>query len=359
MNEDITNPLFDEQREKSGSTTFNKYRFQYNWALLHALEKFSLNFDHAVFMELHEDVISIDSVSKEPIEFNYYQVKCLTEKKLNLHKIAIEKKNGNTIFGKILTNYKNNSLRPNINSLNLVSQYGFNLNLKNPKIQLDKVTIDDLIEADQVTLEKCMTELELPSRPEKFFFITPKLQEKNQDMQVIGEISATINKLYPNKTFNPCSIYNILINNFYNKGCITTDYKNWTEALQNKSVTSQEIKKVVHTFIEDPLHTNLLEGFKDICDELRYNAIKKIKVKNAFNTLIIDNYNPTSFHLRIENLVKPLVLNLIESGSDDINYIIQEVKEHISKTSPDIIEINTEEELVAHIIFYILISTGV
>lgn len=27
------NPLFETQREKSGSTTLNKYLFQYHWAL--------------------------------------------------------------------------------------------------------------------------------------------------------------------------------------------------------------------------------------------------------------------------------------------------------------------------------------
>ena len=358
MTSDINNPLFQQQREKSGSQTFNKYRYQYHWALLHALEKYSLNLDHAVFVELHEDVISVDSISKKPLEFDYFQIKCLTEKKLSIHKIAAAKTNGETIFGKILSNYKNNSLRPNIKSLNLVSQFGFSLNLVDPKKKLDKIKINDLIASEKEILENCIKDLNLDSSPSDISFITPALQENNQDSQVIGEISTTINKLYPNKNFNPCSIYNILINNLYNKGCDTVDYKNWQEALNKKSITSNEIKKVVHTFIEDPLHENILNDSKSIINDLKFNSLKKIKIRNYFNNLIIDLYNPTSYHIEVENIIKPLVAHLVEAGVDDIEAIIEEIKIQVSN-HPRKELLDVEDELIAHIILYILQIIGI
>ena len=351
MNDNEDNPLFFEQREKSGSKTFTKY--QYHWALLHALEKFSLNYDHAVFVELHEDVISVDSIKNTPLEFDYFQIKCLTDTKLTINKIAIEKKNGSTIFDKILSNYKNNSLRPNIRSLNLVSQNGFSLNLSDKKLELNKIKISDLIETERNILEGCINSLELLEKPQDIFFIIPNLQEKSQDSQVIGEISTTINKLYPNKNFNPCSIYNVLINDLYNKGTNTIDYKNWDEAIQNKSLSSSKIKQVISTFIEDPIHKNLQEDFNEIINDLDYKAFKKIAIRKFFKDLIIEKYNPTSYDVEIENIIKPVVLKLVEEGMDDINDIINHVKLKIeSHPRKELIE--TENELIARIILYIL-----
>lgn len=353
MSDYKNNPLFQEQREKSGSKTFNKYKYQYHWALLHALEKFSLNYDHAVFVELHEDVISVDSISQNPLKFDYFQVKCLTDTKLTINKIAIEEKNGNTIFSKILSNYKNSSLRPNIKSLNLVSQNGFGLNINNKKIELNKIKISDLIETERKILENCINSLGIKDPLEDIFFIVPNLQEKNQDSQVIGEISTTINTLYPNKIFNPCSIYSILINNLYNKGTETIDYESWDEAIKNKSLSSNEIKKVISTFIEDPIYKDLQEGFDQILADLKYNALKKINIKKYFKNLIIEMYNPTSYDNEIDNIVRPIVLKLIETGSDDINSIINHVKLTISSHSINEL-IETENELIARIILYIL-----
>ncbi|MFV8194474.1 dsDNA nuclease domain-containing protein [Acinetobacter soli] len=353
MNDDIDNPLFQEQREKSGSKTFTKYQYQYHWALLHALEKFSQSYDHAVFVELHEDVISVDSIKNDPLEFDYFQIKCLTDTKLTIHKIAKEKKNGSTIFDKILSNYKNNSLRPNIKSLNLVSQNGFSLTLSNNKFELNKIKISDLIESEREILEECINSLDISEKPKNIFFVIPKLQEKNQDTQVIGEISTTINQLYPNKNFNPCSIYNVLINDLYSKGSNTVDYENWNDAIQNKSLSSNKIKQVISTFIEDPIHKNLKENFNEIINDLEYKSFKKISIKKFFNDLIIENYNPTSYDIEIENIIKPIVVQLIDEGVDDINSIINHVKSKIeSHPKKELIE--TENELIARIILYIL-----
>ena len=184
------------------------------------------------------------------------------------------------------------------------------------------------------------------------------MQENNQDSQVIGEISSTIDKIYPNKNFNPCSIYNILINNLYNKGCDTVDYKNWEEALKKKSVTSNEIKKVVHTFIEDPLHQNLLNDSKTIINDLKFSTLKKIKIRNHFNNLIIDLYNPTSYHIEVENIIKPMVTQLIEIGVDDIDAIIEEIEIQVSN-HPRKELIDMEDELIAHIILYVLRVIGI
>lgn len=358
MSANITNPLFETQREKSGSSTFEKYRYQYHWALIHSLEKFSLKLNHAVFVELHEDVVSIDNINSTQLKFDYYQVKCLSEKKLSTKKIALDTQNGSTIFNKILDIYTNNTLKPNINSLNLVSQSGFNFKYLNPKIKRNKVKFEDLCDEEREVFENCINEKSEKIPSDIFHFITPELQEKNQTNQVIGHISTIINNLYPNKNFNPNFIYNTLINDLYNKGCITIDYKNWDEAIQHKSLTSNEINQVVHTFLDDPNHNYILENSNDFLDDLKLNAIKKNKVRKKIRDLIIELYNPNSINLEISKIIKPFVLKLIDDGIDDINTIIYNVNTEF-KNDDTFQFIDSEEELIAHIIIYILDSTGI
>lgn len=358
MTNNTTNPLFETQREKSGSRTFEKYRYQYHWALLHSLEKFSLKLDHAVFIELHEDIVSIDDISSTPFKFDYYQVKCLTDKKLSTKNIAIDSKNGSTIFSKILDNYKNNTLKPNINSLNLVSQSGFNFKQLKSQIISNKITIEDISYEDRVIFENCINQTGEKIPLHIFNFITPTLQEKNQNPQVIGQISTTLNNLYPKKNFNPCSIYNVLINSLYEKGCITIDYKNWNDAILNKSLTSKEIRQVIHTFLDDPYHKSILENCDNILDELNLKSIKRLKIKRKISDLIIELYNPNSTSLEISKIIKPMVLKIIDEGVDDISKIIYSIETQLRNEKNSQL-IDSEEELTAHVIIYILEHPGI
>ena len=85
------NPLFETQREKSGSTTLNKYLFQYHWALYKIITEHSSIPEYAVFLELHEDVIICDSLDVNKAKFDLNQVKT-TNVKFNTNKLVKSKK---------------------------------------------------------------------------------------------------------------------------------------------------------------------------------------------------------------------------------------------------------------------------
>src|SRR5680860_1269923 len=82
------NPLYTEQREKSGAKTFMKYLYQYNWALFQIIQNHGNRKDYAVFVELHEDVVTTDSLDVNNARFIFNQVKTDGKKftELNLTK---------------------------------------------------------------------------------------------------------------------------------------------------------------------------------------------------------------------------------------------------------------------------------
>lgn len=352
-NSHIDNPLFSPQREKSGSKTFEKYQYQYHWALIHALDKMPSKCNYSVFVELHEDVVSTEYLQSHPIHFDYFQIKCMTNTKLSVNKIAVEKKNGSTIFEKLLSSYKDKSLTNTIKSLNLVSQSGFSFKLKKDGVFLEKICISDLKDEDKNILETCIDSLNLSNKIHDIFFIQPNLQEKNQDTQVIGHISRVINNIYPNKNFNPCSIYNSLINDLYAKGTNIVDYKSWDEVIEKKSLTKNNIKKVISNFVEDPQHSIMLQEHQKILDELPYKSLKKIAISRAFNKLIIESYDSTSYDSDIEKFIQPIVSDLIGQGLSEIEDIISHVKNQISSSSLNQL-ISSDEEIIARVIFCIL-----
>ncbi len=69
------NPLFDSQREKSGAKTFDKYSYQYHWALYKVISEHDKKSEYAVFIELHEDVVVCDSLDSEKANFEFNQIK--------------------------------------------------------------------------------------------------------------------------------------------------------------------------------------------------------------------------------------------------------------------------------------------
>ncbi len=57
-----SNPLYVSQREKAGAATFDRFNFQYDWALYEFLEQHKRNQVSIVFVEFHEDVVFSSSL---------------------------------------------------------------------------------------------------------------------------------------------------------------------------------------------------------------------------------------------------------------------------------------------------------
>ena len=90
-NSEKNNPLFDSQREKSGAKTFDKYTFQYHWALYRIISEHENSNEYAVIIELHEDVVISNSLNVSKATFEFNQVKT-TSTPFNTNQLVIKKK---------------------------------------------------------------------------------------------------------------------------------------------------------------------------------------------------------------------------------------------------------------------------
>ena len=97
------NPLFDSQREKSGAMTFDKYSFQYHWALHRIFAEHENSKEYAVIIELHEDVVISDSLEVSIAKFEFNQVKT-NNTPFNTYQLVQKKKNGSSVLGKLVQN---------------------------------------------------------------------------------------------------------------------------------------------------------------------------------------------------------------------------------------------------------------
>ncbi len=67
------NPLSEPQRESAGAQSYDRFEYQYHWALCKAFSSYKESNDFAIFMEYHEDVVYANSIDK--IKLNLLSIK--------------------------------------------------------------------------------------------------------------------------------------------------------------------------------------------------------------------------------------------------------------------------------------------
>ena len=330
-----SNPLFDSQREKAGSQTKDKYRYQYHWALYKVLTEHISRTEYAVFVEFHEDVVISDSLNSTKAEFELNQVK--TTSKNMSHNELVKLKNktkGTSVLSKLVSNVVDKPYASKIKDLNLVSLYPFTLELSREGLKLDKITLDDLSES-QLKKLKTAIENELgvgTALPKNLQFIVSDLSEKNYQNDVIASISKLITEIHPGSYYNPIDIYRILIDEINNKGVVTYDFAKWDELLSKKALTSVTINKVINDFTNIKDEAKLHAEFNEIATELGLGTIIRKKLKTSFDRYRLARLgNSSVLQLEITNAIVELINNEITSGESDIKLLIEHVTDNLDK----------------------------
>ncbi len=331
------NPLFKAEREKAGAETFDKYDYQYHWALYKVISE-HINFnEYAVFMEYHEDVVISNSLDSEIAEFEFNQVKTVQTKyntyNLTLQKNASKGKKKPSVLGKLMMSADEKSFKDRISSINLIATSGFSLEYKEKGLLLDKIKLEDLSKKDFDALEKAIKdELEISNLPLNIQFIIPDLPERKYDDVVIANIARLVSNLYPHSQTDSVEIYRILIDGLRKKGKIKYDYKEWNDLLKNKALTSSEISKVLSDFTSLKDETKIDLEFIDICNEINIkSSIARRELRNAFNRyrqLRISNKSTNQIDTKIQivNLIDEHIGNI----NHDFNLLLEKVIENLS-----------------------------
>jgi len=277
-----SNPLYKTQREKAGSQTFDKYMYQYHWALYRLLKEHEQEKEYAVFMELHEDVVLSDSLDADKAEFEFNQVK--TDKGSFSETKLIRLKNGSSVLGKLISSSNDEIGRDKIKTINLVATKGFKLTQKNPRMSLENIGINDI---DPKSLQKLSDaiekELQADNFPINLHFIVPDLPEKSTQETVIGYIASVVEKLYPHSSTKARDIYRLLIDDLVRKGTISFDYPLWEDLLEKKGLTSITVTKVINQFTERKNDLDVYRNLDAYLDELGLKALERRKWKQSFD----------------------------------------------------------------------------
>lgn len=263
-----SNPLAAAQRETAGAQTFEKYEYQYHWALCRILGAHENSEDYVVFIELHEDVVLATSTDESVARFEFNQVKNVSatpwnQKKLTSVPKGTAKKVTNSILGKMLQGVGKKPFVDKLNSLDLVATCGFNLPPKTDGLKLSIISIgdlhDDCVKDIQAAIDK---ELGTYPIPKTLRFITPDLPASGFQDAAIGRISKLVDMKAPGAKCNASTIYRVLIDDLHRKGTVAFDFTEWNNLVKNKGTTQRDVERVISSYTESKGIEAFLQDFE-------------------------------------------------------------------------------------------------
>ncbi|MGN8037813.1 DUF4297 domain-containing protein [Chitinophaga sp. 22321] len=329
-----TNPLYVPQRETSGADTFADYGYQYHWALYRAIQEHGKNKEYAVFVELHEDVVLATSLDNSKVEFEFNQVKT-TKKKFTPAELC-RLKNGSSVLGKLITSSVNKPFSKQISEINLVAVHGFGLALKNEEMKLDCIKVDDLSEDTVKKLaSKIKKELSIDDLPSNLQFIIPDLSDKKFQNDIIAELSKLISTLFPSSSYNSVDIYRVLIDELNKRGVVTYDFKNWSELLNKKALTSVTVTKVINQFTSTKDEAKIESEFNYICsNDLQLKTMQRKELKTNFDRYRLSRIgNKSTIQLDLSKSIMQYINEETPSSNGEIGNLVDRVCNRLKSVS--------------------------
>ena len=349
------NPLASSQRESTGASTFDKYEFQYHWALCKILDEQKKLKEYALFMEYHEDVVISDSLNSASAKFEFNQVKNIKSPKYNINNLTKCKKGKSSVLGKLITSVNKKPFSKQVTTINLVASCGFNIDQVDNDKNLDVITIGDLSSDALEGLKKSLNvELGIANPPSNLCFVLPDLGIKNQQDAVIGRISKLVSHVFHGSFCGAENIYRALIDDLHRKGTVTFDYNNWSDLLEKKALTSTEVTDTINTHVDFPNVKEILMEAAEISKELNFNYIKTKRLKQDIRRIHIDATGfPTSLNLKIRKSIQSLLsmeLGITKELSHIVKNIFEAMPDELKK------EIGSDDEIQAHILYEIIVG---
>lgn len=349
------NPLFGPQREKAGQQTYLKYQYQYNWGLSRILDEHKVGQEYAVFVELHEDVVTVDSFNSKKAKFEFNQVKT-DSTNFTINRL-IKPKNGSSVLGKLISGCVNKKYSSKIESINLIAVNGFGVSPKTKGVEKEKLCITEIEKQEFEEIELSIkTELGISKVPDNLYFVVPRLPNKGFEKNIIGQISILVNSLYPLSQTNPTEIYRALIDELNRKGSNTFDYEEWDVALRKKALTSTTINEVINTFTNPQNESFIILEFQSICQELNIGMINKRKLQRGFKRYrTLTTGNKDSKTIKTKKEIQKLISQYFETCNDDLDSLIKTIIERISPETK--LSFGSRDDLMGAVIYeYITID---
>ncbi|MGE5410017.1 MAG: dsDNA nuclease domain-containing protein, partial [Clostridiales bacterium] len=298
----------------------------YHWALYRVISNHEHLNEYAVIIELHEDVVVSNSLDVDKAKFEFNQVK--TNKfAFNTFQLVRNKKNGNSVLGKLIKGVSEKPYANIIASLNLVATSNFSLELANKDVDLKIISKEDLSDKQLKDLElELKKEIGINELPANLRFIISDIPDSNYQRILIGTIAQLINTLFVGSYTNAESIYTLLIDELYRKGKVTYDFSKWDELLSNKALTSIQVTKVINEFTNLKDEAKIEAEFNNICSEMGLKLIETKLLKRSFGRYKRQRIsNSSSIQIDTTNFfVKEIEINM-NCGINEMITIIENV----------------------------------
>ena len=350
------NPLAVAQREKSGAVTFEKYEYQYHWALCRVIYEHRKSNDYALFMEYHEDVVLADSLDKQKAQFEFNQIKNIVSPKYNITNLTKRNKNKNSVLGKLILSINNKPFRDKITTINLVASCGFHIDQIDNDLKLEIIRVGDLSPKSIKDIKNALkNELGNDLIPPNLKFVVPKFYIKGQQEYAIAKIAELVNGLFPNSHCNPGHIYRILIDELHRKGIVSYDFTKWDDLLIQKALTSEKVQNTIQTHTSLRQNDQLLEDLNQISNELGISYLEKKSLKKIIERIHIERVGfPSALSIAIKKAITRELEAIGISFKSDIKNLIEEVGNKLSRSIKE--KIGSNLEVKAAIIYEIIVS---
>lgn len=336
-------PLASAQRETFGAGTFGKYEYQYHWALCRMLSEHEKVSEYVIFVELHEDVVIGDSLDSSVVNFEFNQVKDFESiNKVSLNKLIKSTKTSDSILMKMMRSASGKQFVNDISVMNLVATCGFNIPLRDEKLNLELITTGDLSDSSlSIITEEFLKNKIDSSLVDKIQFLVPDLANKGMQDAVIGRISNLVERMLPGCQSNPVYIYRAVLDELHRKGMVQYDYTKWGDLIDRKGLTSTTVTEVISHHASDKHKEYIKEEFEKISVELNLNYQKKKKLWQTVEryytkTLAVRN----SSQVMVDRQLGMYVKKGMEMDFDLTTELIEYVKSNISTEVKDSIGID-------------------
>ncbi|VVE36960.1 hypothetical protein PPN31114_03956 [Pandoraea pneumonica] len=289
------NPLFQPQREFAGAVTFDRFGYQYDWALYEFLELYRRGQAHVVFMEFHEDVVFSSSSEPETASFVFCQVKAggkssYTAKSLTKlpksqqpnSKTSSLTADKQSVLAKLFSSLSTKQIDERVEKVRLIATAGFSLKLSSTGFRLEEFAWTHLDSVDAEHIRQALrTELGSDVSIDKLHFCQPLLAPQQHDLTVMGLIATLISERSPKDGGNSREIYLLLNDELRRKGAVAWDYADWDELVRKKGLTGSRVEALFAQFCSSRSVDELISDVGELARELAMTTLERRRIRQA------------------------------------------------------------------------------
>lgn len=323
MQMELRNKIIEQKpREKSGTSSSNRFDYQQDWAICKLLELHQSGNDYLLVLDYHDDVVVLNS-AENPTEMSFYQLKTKGAGNWTL-KAMLKRGRGTSgelpsMLGKLYgckLSFPQHTL-----SLNFVSNASFSVELKDAKqksVDMRTICFSDLSSNEILNIiSELKTEHALADDPDLIditFLHVSDLVLNDRETYVKGKLSDFMESLNPDGKFKISLVYTTIFDEIKRKNNYEHELNDFDDLVKYKSVSRGYFQTILKNFNVDNSCDELWQlSLPSLSNELPPLAV--LRLREAWRKHEIERMDGTNQVLRsirdsINALVIPYRLNM-------------------------------------------------